>query len=725
MSEYMEGTIKNILFNNPVNGYTVCDFILKEGKIITIVGNFPPLNCGESLKVKGEWVINQRFGKQFKVENFIPVLPSSVRGIQKFLSSGMIKGVGPVLAKSIINVFGEKTLEILSNRPDQLSEVPGVGKVILSEIKRSWKKHEHVRNLIIFLQEHNVSTSLASRIYTHYGEESFKVLKSNPYQLCHDVWGIGFKTADRVAINLGISPSSKERIKAYIRYLLEKDKEEGHVFSLQRSLEENSHQELGVSPDRVREAISELIEQNLVVSEKLDSDISIYIPFFFKAQEEIVNSIKKLVLYPVRDPNFILENSIKDVEKDFAIQFSEKQKLAVKKSFLNKILVITGGPGTGKTTIIKALVTLYKRWGKKILLSAPTGRAAKRLSEATGEEAKTIHRTLEYNPKLGTFRKGEKFPLKADILVIDEFSMVDVPLMYRLLAAVPPWMRLVLVGDKDQLPSVGPGNLLSDIIESKKIEVVILDKIFRQEKDSLIVYNAHRINQGKKLIYPSKGDKDSDFYFISLNDEQKVFDMIITLCASRIPEKLGLTPISLDIQVISPMYKGLVGVNNLNSELQKKLNPYRDGLKRGNIEMRIQDKVMQIKNNYQKEIFNGDIGTIVDIDKQTYQITVDFDGKAVVYRGEEMNEIVLAYAISVHKSQGSEYQAVVIPLLTQHYIMLQRNLLYTALTRAKRLSVIVGSHKALYIAINNNKPVKRNSRVKQKLEQSKLSNRID
>ncbi|MFW6131500.1 MAG: ATP-dependent RecD-like DNA helicase [Candidatus Aminicenantaceae bacterium] len=725
MSEYMEGTIKNILFNNPVNGYTVCDFILKEGEIITIVGNFPPLNCGESLKVKGEWVINQRFGKQFKVENFIPVLPSSVRGIQKFLSSGMIKGVGPVLAKSIINVFGEKTLEILSNRPDQLSEVPGVGKVILSEIKRSWKKHEHVRNLIIFLQEHNVSTRLASRIYTHYGEESFKVLKSNPYQLCHDVWGIGFKTADRVAINLGISPSSKERIKAYIRYLLEKDNEEGHVFSLQRSLEENSYHELGVSPDRVREAISELIEQNLVVSEKLDSDISIYIPFFFKAQEEIVNSIKKLVLYPVRDPNFILENSIKDVEKDFAIQFSEKQKLAVKKSFLNKILVITGGPGTGKTTIIKALVTLYKRWGKKILLSAPTGRAAKRLSEATGEEAKTIHRTLEYNPKLGTFRRGENFPLKADILVIDEFSMVDVPLMYRLLVAVPPWMRLVLVGDKDQLPSVGPGNLLSDIIESKKIEVVILDKIFRQEKNSLIVYNAHRINQGKKLIYPSKGDKDSDFYFISLNDEQKVFDMIITLCASRIPEKLGLTPISLDIQVISPMYKGLVGVNNLNRELQKKLNPYRDGLKRGNIEMRIQDKVMQIKNNYQKEIFNGDIGTIVDIDKQTYQITVDFDGKAVVYRGEEMNEIVLAYAISVHKSQGSEYQAVVIPLLTQHYIMLQRNLLYTALTRAKRLSVVVGSHKALYIAINNNKPVKRNSLVKQKLEQSKLSNRID
>jgi exodeoxyribonuclease V alpha subunit len=393
------------------------------------------------------------------------------------------------------------------------------------------------------------------------------------------------------------------------------------------------------------------------------------------------------------------------------------QKLAIQQCFQKKILIITGGPGTGKTTIIRAVVDIFDRWGRTVLLAAPTGRAAKRLSEATQKEAKTIHRILEYKPKLGAFRHNEKYPLKGDALIIDEFSMVDLPLMYHLLKAVPGWMRLVLVGDKDQLPPVGPGSLLRDFIDSQRVEVVRLDEIFRQERDSLIVLNAHRINQGQSLIYPPRGDKNSDFYFIHSENEDKVFKSIMNFCTFSIPRKLKVSPLSSQIQVISPMYKGMVGVDNLNRELQQRLNPQREGLKVGTREIRIHDKVMQIRNDYEKEIFNGDIGFVVHIDKQKYRIIVDFEGRALSYEKDELNDITLAYAVSVHKAQGSEYQAVVMPLLTQHYILLQRNLFYTALTRAKKLSVIIGSYKALHIAIKNDKPIQRNCLIKEKLIQ--------
>ncbi|NOR14839.1 MAG: AAA family ATPase, partial [Candidatus Aminicenantes bacterium] len=409
--------------------------------------------------------------------------------------------------------------------------------------------------------------------------------------------------------------------------------------------------------------------------------------------------------------------AVADVEKRSHLHFSDRQRLAVRESLLKKILVITGGPGTGKTTIIKAVVDIFAQGKRTVLLAAPTGRAAKRLYEATGREAKTLHRTLEYIPKGGQFRKDESHPLKGDVLIIDEFSMVDLPLMYHLLKAVPRSMQLILVGDKDQLPSVGPGTLLRDIIESGKAKVVALDEIFRQEKNSLIVLNAHRINQGEKPLQPEKGDKDSDFYFLYRESDAEAFSLIMTLCSSRIPQKLNLDPLSPQIQVISPMYRGLCGVDNLNKELQKRLNPLSEGLQVGNREFRLYDKVMQIRNNYDKDIFNGDIGSIKDFDKRNYRLEVDFEGRQVVYMREELNELVHAYAISVHKSQGSEYQAVVMPLMTQHFIMLQRNLFYTALTRAKKLSCVVGTYKALYIAIKNDKPVKRNCLLKQKLMQ--------
>jgi exodeoxyribonuclease V alpha subunit len=715
-SELLEGTIERIVFYSPDTGYTVCRFSAAGGQTITMVGSFPPLSPGEFLKIRGKWEINQRFGHQFKVETFLPVLPSSVKGIERFLSSGLIWGVGPVLARSIVRRFGERTIDILTRNPDKLKEIEGIGPVKLREIKKSWAEHEDIRELIIFLQEHNISTALATKIYRQYGDKSFHILRSNPYQACHDIWGIGFKTADQMALKLGMDPKSPERIKAYIRYLLEKDNEQGHVFSLENDLKKDCLKELEIEEEADFErSLRSLEEQRSVIAEKLNGNSALYLPFFYDAQQDVVRNIYKLSKFPFRIPPFDIEVACAEVEKSLEIRFSDAQKVAIKESFLKKILVITGGPGTGKTTIIKAVVELFRKWGRKVLLAAPTGRAAKRLFEATGHPARTIHRTLEYVPKLSSFRRGENHPLDGDALIVDEFSMVDLPLMYYLLKAVPESMRLILVGDKDQLPSVGPGCLLRDIIESGKVEVVVLNEIFRQEKGSLIVQNAHRVNQGESLIFPPRGDKGADFYFIPQNDEKKAFGTIMKLCGYSMPQRLKVKALSSHIQVISPMYRGLVGVDNLNTELQKRLNKYQEGLKLGTREIRIHDKVMQIRNNYEKEIFNGDIGMVADIDRRNYRFFVDYDGRIVKYEREEANEFTLAYAISVHKSQGSEYQAVVMPLMTQHFIMLQRNLFYTALTRAKKLCVIVGTFKALHIAIKNDKPVKRNCLLKEKL----------
>ena len=714
--ELLEGSIERIVFYSPETGYTVCKFSLPGGETINVVGSFPPLSAGELLKIKGAWEINPKFGKQFKVESFLPVLPSSAKGIEKFLSSGLIWGVGPVIAKSIIQKFGDRTIDILTNNPGKLKEIEGIGPVKLKEIKKSWAEHEDIRELIIFLQEHNISTTLATKIYRQYGDKSFHVLKTNPYQACHDIWGVGFKTADQIALKLGLEPNSPERIKAFIRYLLEKDNGQGHIFSFESNLKSNCITELEiVQEEDFDQALQSLKKQNMVITEEIESDYAIYLPFFHDAQKEVVQNIHKLSRVPFLTPPFDVKNALEDVERSLAIQFSDAQRLAIRESFEKKMLVITGGPGTGKTTIIKAVVDIFQKWGREVLLAAPTGRAAKRLSEATGKHAKTLHRTLEFLPKQGTFRRNENYTLTGDALIIDEFSMVDLPLMYHLLKAVPDWMRLILVGDKDQLPSVGPGCLLRDIIASQKVEVVTLNEIFRQEKDSLIVQNAHRVNQGQSLIQAPRGVKDADFYFISQNEDKKAFSTIMKLCGYSIPQRFGIKALSPDIQVISPMYRGIVGVDNLNIELQKRLNKYQEGLKLGNREIRIHDKVMQIRNNYEKEVFNGDIGIVVDFDGRNYRLFVSYDGRIIKYEREEMNEITLAYAISVHKSQGSEYQAVVMPLMTQHFIMLQRNLFYTALTRAKKLCVIVGTYKALHIAIKNDKPVKRNCLLKEKL----------
>ena len=715
--ESLEGTVEQVVYYNPENGYTVCRFSLEDGRILTIVGSFPPLSAGEVLRITGKWEVNPKFGRQLKVESYVPILPSSAKGIEKFLSSGLVKGIGPVLARRIVKEFGERTIEIISQSPDKILGVEGVGAVKLREIKKSWAENQHIRDLIIFLQEHGVSTTIATKVYRQYAERSFHVLKSNPYQLCLDIWGIGFKTADQIALKLGTDPASPERVKAFVLYLLEKDAEQGHVFSYQEGLAEACLKELGVEAEKTGRAVTDLARDRRVVTETEGEKTAVYLPYLYEAQEGVVRSLLKLSAAPSPPPPSDMAGTIAAVEKDLGLQFSSRQKEAVEECSKKKVLVITGGPGTGKTTIIRAVVAVFQSWGQRVMLAAPTGRAAKRLSEATQGEAKTIHRTLEYNPKQGRFKKNERSPLRGDALVVDEFSMVDLPLMFALIKAVPLGMRLILVGDKDQLPPVGPGNLLHDIIESGRVGVVRLDEIFRQERDSLIVQNAHRVNQGMSLIYPPREERNADFYFIHHEDEDKAFKSIMSLCCFNVPHKLGLPALSPQIQVISPMYRGRCGVDSLNTELQARLNPHQDGLKVGNREFRVRDKVMQVRNNYEKEVFNGDIGIVVHIDKQRFRLIVDFDGRQVGFEKDDLNDITHAYAVSVHKSQGSEYQAVIMPLLTQHYIMLQRNLFYTALTRAKKMSVIVGSYRALHIAIKNDKQLKRNGRLREKLIQ--------
>ena len=711
----IEGTVDSIVFYNPENGYTVGRFIVESGDALTIVGSFPPLSPGEMLKVKGRWELNPRFGQQFKVEQFTLTLPASAKGIEKFLASGLVRGIGPVLAWRIVARFGAGTIEVLNNDPDRLKEVGGVGAVKLREIRKSWAEHQGIRDLIIFLKEHGVSTNLATKIYRQYGDRSFTILRTNPYQLCLEIWGIGFKTADQIALKLGMDPGSLERVKAYILYILEKDNEQGHVFSFASEVRARCAEDLEADDGKIGRALDELLAARQAVREELGADAALYLPFFYQAQEEVARAIHTLAGFPCLPPDFDLDEAVTATEKDLGLTFSARQRQAIRECFEKKILVITGGPGTGKTTIIRAVVDIFRKWDREVILAAPTGRAAKRLSETTGRDARTIHRVLEFQPKKGAFKRNERNPLRGEALIIDETSMVDLPLMHHLLKAVPAPMRLVLVGDKDQLPSVGPGTLLQDIIGSGTVDVVRLDEIFRQDKESFIVLNAHRINQGQSLVYPPKEDEEADFFFVRKDDEKTAFEAIMKLCTWSVPRKLGLSPVSPQIQVISPMYKGLVGVDSLNQELQKRLNPHGEGLKVGLREFRPRDKVMQLRNDYEKDVFNGDIGTVLHADKAKFRLFVDFDGRTVSYEKDEMNDLTLAYAVSVHKAQGSEYQAVIMPLLTQHFIMLQRNLFYTALTRAKKLSVIVGSFKALWIAIKNDKPVKRNSLVKEKL----------
>jgi len=711
----IEGVLERIVYFNEENNFTVARIQSDNGReLITIVGNLPGPNPGETLRLKGEWIVDAKFGRQFRFESCMTILPSTLTGIEKYLGSGLVKGIGPIMANRIVTRFGLETLEVIEVKPDVLREVEGIGKIRAERIGKAWQEQKDIRDVMVFLQGHGVSSTYAVKIYKTYGNNSISVVKENPYRLALDISGIGFKTADRIARNMGVDPGSQIRIEAGIIHVLSELVGDGHVYYPQTRLTEAATSLLEVDQVKVETALAALETQRRLVIESQGEDKTVFLTPLHAAEINVAKRLETLINAPRQIFSFDVDRAILWVQATLKIELAALQQEAIRKAVTSKVMVITGGPGTGKTTLLNCLIRVLEQQNRRILLASPTGRAAKRLAEVTGRAASTIHRLLEYSPREGGFKRNEENPLEADLVIIDEVSMVDILLMNHLLKAVPPLATLLLVGDVDQLPSVGPGNVLRDIIDSNKVETVRLTEVFRQAQESLIVVNAHRINRGEFPLTNQPEGKKADFYFIEKEEPEQALEQIKELCAARLPRAFNFD-IYNDIQVMTPMHKGLVGVANLNAELQKLLNPSGKEITRGGRCFRVNDKVMQIVNNYEKEVFNGDIGRVVGIELEDQKILVRYDERVIDYGWNELDELVLAYAISIHKSQGSEYPAVVVPILTQHYIMLQRNLLYTAITRAKKLVVLVGSRKAMAIAIRNNKVQRRYTALTQRL----------
>lgn len=713
----LSGQIERITYNNEENGFTIAKVkVYGQRDLVTIIGNLMAPTPGEILKMRGEWANHPKFGEQFKVVQYETKVPATVNGIQKYLGSGLIKGLGPVMAKRIVKKFGKRTLEVIENEIFQLSNIEGIGKKRIAMIQNAWDEQKEIRDVMIFLQAHGVSSGYAAKIFKEYGNKSIAVVKENPFRLATDIFGIGFVTADSIAEKLGFPKNSDQRIEAGILYVLHKLSDEGHVYYPYEELIIKSREILGVERDAVVKAFGILAADKKIVFEDLstqsdeikENNKAVYLTKFHLCETYISDRLKSLVLSPKSIRNVDTEKAIDWVQKQLSITLAKNQVSAICSCLKEKVIVITGGPGTGKTTIINAILKIFSILKVRTLLTAPTGRAAKRMSETTGYEARTIHRLLEFSFAKGGFQKTEERPLGCDLIVVDEASMIDTVLMYHLLKAVPLSAILILVGDVNQLPSVGAGNILKDIIESNAVPVTWLNEIFRQAKKSQIIVNAHKINQG---IIPSFGtsqlrSQENDFYLIQQEDPDRVLEIILELVKIRIPQRFGFDPVD-DIQVLTPMHKGVAGAVNLNRELQKILNPGQEGVMRGEQHYRVGDKVMQVRNNYDKEVFNGDIGRITQIYSENQQLAISFDGRETTLDFSDLDEVVLAYAVSVHKSQGSEFPVVIIPVLTQHYILLQRNLIYTAVTRGQKLVVMVGTRKAMAIGVKNDKTKKR------------------
>jgi exodeoxyribonuclease V alpha subunit len=721
----LNGQLERITYTNEETGYTIAKLkVTGQWDLVTIVGNIPSPSPGEILKLKGEWVRHPKYGDQFKIHSYHTTVPASVYGIRKYLGSGLIKGLGPKMAGRIVKKFGEKTLDIIEHQVKRLNEVDGIGQKRIALIQQAWKDQKKIREVMLFLQSHGVSTGYATKIYKTYHNRSIAIVQQNPYRLCMDIFGIGFVIADQIAQKLGFSKDSELRAEAGIIYVLHGLSDKGHVYYPYQSLVTECKAILDIDDDIIQMAMGRLFQANRIVIEDLNEDPDIFEPnnkaVYLKkhhlCETGIAIKIQMLLQTPQSGSPIDIANEMTWVQKQLSIQPAANQVTAIKTAMQNKVSIITGGPGTGKTTIIHAILKIMQKHHLRVMLAAPTGRAAKRMQEATGGEAMTIHRLLDFSMQKGGFQKNETTPLDCDALIIDEASMIDTYLMYHLLKAVPMLATLVLVGDVNQLPSVGPGQVLGDMIVSRQIKVVSLTEIFRQAKESNIITNAHRINRGEfpNIDPPTDKTEKSDFYFIEQEDPERVLDTIIELVSHRIPDRFGFESID-DIQVLTPMHKGIVGAQNLNNSLQNALNPGEETVSRGSARFRLHDKVMQIKNNYDKLVFNGDIGRIQNVNPVDQTILIAFDQRKIRYDYAELNELVLAYAISVHKSQGSEYPAVVLPVLTQHYILLQRNLIYTAVTRGKHLVVVIGTKKALHIGINNSKTKKRFTCLRQRL----------
>ena len=699
--------VERITFQNAENGYSVMKVKVKGyDDLVTLVGNLLEVPAGAVLLCEGEWRVDKRYGQQFQCETWEEVMPATAYGIEKYLGSGLVKGIGPKFAKLIVGHFGTDTIEVIETDIERLYEVPGISKKRVEKIRESWEKQKDIKNVMLFLQGFGVSTAYAAKIYRQYGKESIDNVKENPYRLADDIWGIGFKTADGIARKMGYEMNDERRLRSGLIYTLNQLADEGHCYAEEEQLIATAKQLLEADEECIRTAMTHAIETEDLM---LDGT-AIYLPPFYYAECGTANRLNTLVHTKEAGSIFTARFDLAKLQRETGIEYDEVQVEAIRQAIASKVMVLTGGPGTGKTTTTKAIIAALQSAGMRILLAAPTGRAAKRMSEATGMEAKTIHRLLEYNPQDG-YKRNDENPLEGDALIVDECSMIDIILMNNLTKALPTTMRLVLVGDIDQLPSVGAGNVLRDIIDSGVIPVVKLTRIFRQAQSSRIVMSAHAINRG---CFPDiSNGQHTDFFFMKQEEPEKVAETIVSLVRDRLP-KAYRQP-NANIQVLTPMQRGVVGAANLNVALQQALNHNTAALVRGGYTFKEGDRVMQLRNNYDKDVYNGDLGYVRSVDMEERTLTVDFDGQMVEYEASELDELTLAYATTIHKSQGSEYPIVVMPVLMTHYVMLQRNLIYTGITRAKKICVLVGQTKALAYAIHNMKVLKRNTRLKERL----------
>jgi exodeoxyribonuclease V alpha subunit len=728
----VQGTVHKITYHHPDTNYTVLRLDVENAPGVTVVGGVYPVSEGEEIKVFGFWKTHPRYGQQFQADHWEKVDPATLEGIEKYLGSGMIKGIGPTYARRLVDAFGLETLRILSQEPHRVLEVEGIGAARARGIMQAWEAQRGMQDIMVFLQGHGIGAALALKIYRFYGLDTIRRVKDNPYALARDIYGVGFVLADRIAARLGISGDFPLRVQAGVLHVLKEFVDQGHCFVLFSALIRNAAALLRVGEGVIENAVEQLAASGDVILEQTTSEerAHVYLCELYRAEQRVAEALHRLLSSPsvtlgggrksapgsTAEPRELIGlTDLELIDQSFAI-LEEEQQEAVRQALQQKVLVITGGPGTGKTTLLNSLLALLRRAKFSFVLAAPTGRAAKRMAESAGEEAMTIHRLLEYNPHEGGFQRSEDRPLEADVVIIDEASMVDLALMDNLLSAIDRHSHLVLIGDVDQLPSVGPGSVLRDLIDSGMIPVVMLRRIFRQDRHSLIVANAHRILQGQSLVTPSD-NSERDFILLARESEEEILQSLKELVKEELPRTLNLAADEVPhaIQLLTPMHRGMLGTIQLNREMQSLLNPIGDSLQRGESLLRANDKVMQLRNNYDKGIYNGDLGRITDIDRKEGKVQVDFYDKTVEYNDDELDEISLAYATSIHKSQGSEYPVVVIPLHMSHYMMLHRSILYTAVTRGKKRVVLVGSRRALAMAIQNVRLERRYTGLKEKL----------
>jgi len=711
-TESLEGLVERVTFANSENGYTVLRLSVRgEVEPVTVVGSLPELVPGERLRLHGHWTRHSTYGRQFQAEKCEQLLPATTEGVRRYLGSGLIKGIGPRTADKIVQAFGRETLDVIDTQPQRLRQVRDIGEKRYQLITQAWEAQKAIKEVMVFLQGHGVSTALAVKIYKYYGDAAIDTVKADPYRLARDIWGIGFKTADKIARGFGLPLDAPSRLEAGLVYALSELADEGHTYAPQADLFNQAAELLEVPSEALLSALERLAADSRVRREQVAAQDVVYLPAFFQAETGLAAQLKRLLAVPRRESaQLTLPQSAGDL--------SAEQIAAVQTALEHKVSVLTGGPGTGKTTALRGLIAALDAAGLRYALASPTGRAAKRLSEAAGREAKTIHRLLGYSPN-GTYKHDEHHPLPVDMMVVDETSMLDLILAYHLLKALPPTAQLLFVGDSDQLPSVGAGNVLHDIIESGQLPVTRLTHIFRQAAGSQIVQNAHRIIHGQMPVFEKSGKGDGGFFLFEQTEETDVAKWVVDVVVSRIPARFGLDPLR-DVIVLSPMHRGEAGVGALNEKLQAALNPPApDKAERaiGGRVFRVGDRVMQLRNNYARDVYNGDPGRVVNVDLEMQTLAVDFDGRPVAYDWAEADELALAYAATVHKAQGSEYPAVVLALLPRHYMLLQRNLLYTAVTRAQRLCVLVGSRRAIGMAVRNAKVARRWSGLRERLAQ--------